>query len=49
MSAENSGNIESSPKEATESIPNQENPSQDINSISSELKKYHQIQSTIKK
>ena len=39
MSAENSGNIQSSPKETTESIPNPENPSQDINSISSKLKK----------
>ena len=38
MSAENSGNIESSPKETKETIPNPENPSQDMNSISSELK-----------
>ena len=39
MSAENSGNIESSPKEKTESIPNPENPSQDMSSNVSELKK----------
>ena len=38
MSAENSGNIQSFPKETIEEIPNPENPSQDMNSIPSELK-----------
>ena len=39
MSAENLGNLESSPKKTSDAIPNPENPSQDMSSISSELKK----------
>ena len=39
MSAENPENLQSSPKEVTDSIPNPQNPIQEVNPISPELKK----------